>query len=68
MYYQVFNLSDNILHNNCTGVHSESNVGLQSEMYQLSLSPDEFVIKQRGQRHKLQPLCLSFTDYIDPGM
>jgi len=53
---------------NCTGVHSEGNVGLQSDMYQLSLSPDEFVIKQRGQRHRLQPLCLSFTDYIDAGM
>jgi len=49
------------------GVHSEGNVGLQNEMYQLSSSPDEFVIKQRGRRHNLQPLCLSFTDRSDSG-
>ena len=52
----------------CTGVHSDGNVGLQSEMYQLSSSPDEFVIKQRGRRHSLQSLCLSLADYSDSGM
>jgi len=52
---------------NCAGVHSEGNVGMQNEMYQLSLSPDELVIKQRGRRHSLQPLCLNFVDHNDSG-
>jgi len=47
------------------GVHSEGNVGLQSEMYQLSSSPDEFVIKQRGRRHTFHPICLSFANLSD---
>lgn len=34
-------------------------------MYQASSSPDELVIKQRGRRHSLQPLCLNFTDHSD---
>jgi len=53
---------------NCAGVHSEGNIGLQSEMYQLSLSPDEFVIKQRGRRHSLQPFRLRFADHSDSSM
>jgi len=37
-------------------------------MYQLSLSPDEFVIKQRGRRHSLQPFRLRFADHSDSSM
>ena len=53
---------------NCVGMHSEGNVGLQSESDPLPSSPEELVIKQRGRRHNLQPLCLSFTQHSNSGV